>query len=176
MSRSSRSILTMRMACVDQDDMWNIWETEIPTPEGVDAEIDRRLALQFELTMLPFSVFVGGTLVGQTTFMNIDATVPRVEIGSTFLSSSVRRTGVNRKLKLLMLRHAFETEHVAVVEFRTHRLNMRSRRAIEGLGAQFDGILRSHQRLRDGTLRDTAVYSITAAEWPAVSAYLQSRP
>ncbi|MGR3435033.1 MAG: GNAT family N-acetyltransferase, partial [Shimia sp.] len=156
--------------CVSEGDLWRIWETTIPASDAVETEIARRLSLQTAGSMVPFSIFVSDTLVGQTTYMNIDRTVPRVEIGSTFLRPSAHRTGVNREMKRMMLAHAFETEGAEVVEFRTHRLNMRSRRAIEGLGAQFDGILRSHQRLRDGTLRDTAVYSITAAEWPAVSA------
>ncbi|MGR3468007.1 MAG: GNAT family N-acetyltransferase [Shimia sp.] len=162
-------------ACVFEGDLWRVWETTIPAPDAVEAEITRRLALLDAGSMVPFSVFQSDTLIGQTTYMNIDRSVPRVEIGSTFLRPSAHRTGANREMKRLMLAHAFEVESAEVVEFRTHRLNLRSRRAIEGLGAQFDGILRGHMRMPDGTLRDTAVYSITAAEWPTVRAYLDSR-
>jgi RimJ/RimL family protein N-acetyltransferase len=107
-----------------------------------------------------------------TTFMNIDAANRRVEIGSTWYRQSVQRGPLNTQCKLLLLTHAFETLDCIAVEFRTHVLNMQSRRAIERLGARLDGILRLHQILPNGTIRDTAVYSITAAEWPMVKAHL----
>src|SRR5512139_3538578 len=100
--------------------------------------------------------------------MNIDAVNRRVEIGSTWYARSVQRSALNTQCKRLLLGHAFDTLDCIAVEFRTHRLNVQSRRAIERLGAQLDGVLRAHQRSADGSLRDTAVYSITAAEWPAV--------
>jgi N-acetyltransferase len=96
----------------------------------------------------------------------------RVEIGSTWYAQRVQRSPLNTECKLMLLRHAFDTLDCIAVEFRTHRFNTQSRRAIERLGAQLDGILRSHQRAADGTLRDTAVYSITAAEWPTVRSHL----
>ncbi len=137
-------------------------------------EIDRRLDLQAQGSMLPFTVFdAGGQVAGMTTYMNIDATHRRVEIGSTWYAKRVQRTPLNTACKLLLLKHAFESLACIAVEFRTHRLNTQSRRAIERLGAQLDGILRAHQRAADGSLRDTAVYSITAAEWPAVRTNLQ---
>jgi RimJ/RimL family protein N-acetyltransferase len=108
-----------------------------------------------------------------TTYMHIDAVHKRVEIGSTWYAARVQRTPLNTECKLLLLEHAFDALDCIAVEFRTHRLNTQSRRAIERLGAQLDGILRSHQRAANGSLRDTAVYSITAAEWPAVKAHLQ---
>jgi RimJ/RimL family protein N-acetyltransferase len=113
-----------------------------------------------------------GKVVGMTTYMNIDALNKRVEIGSTWYAAAVQRSPLNTECKLMLLTHAFETLNCIAVEFRTHRLNTQSRRAIERLGAQLDGILRAHQRAANGTLRDTAVYSITAAEWPTVKAHL----
>jgi RimJ/RimL family protein N-acetyltransferase len=108
-----------------------------------------------------------------TPYMNIDATNRRVEIGSTWYGKSAQRGPLNTQCKLLLLRHAFETLNCIAVEFRTHFFNHQSRRAIERLGAKQDGILRSHQIAPNGTLRDTVVYSITAAEWPTVQAHLE---
>ena len=154
--------------------LWQLWYTTVPTAEGMAAEISRRLDLLAKGSMLPFSVFnAAGELVGMTTFMNIDLTFRRVEIGSTWYAASAQRTPLNTEAKLLLLGHAFETLDCIAVEFRTHRLNSASRRAIERLGAQLDGVLRAHSRGPDGTLRDTAVYSITAAEWPTVKSHLQ---
>jgi RimJ/RimL family protein N-acetyltransferase len=137
------------------------------------AEIARRLALQAAGSMLPFAVLdAAGTPVGMTTCMNIDAVHRRVEIGSTWYAGRTQRTALNTECKRMLLAHAFEALDCIAVEFRTHRFNTQSRRAIERLGAQLDGILRAHQRSPNGALRDTAVYSITAAEWPAVKAHL----
>ncbi len=136
-------------------------------------EIDRRLGLQASGSMLPWTVFdAAGQVVGMTTYMNIDATHRRVEIGSTWYAKSVQRSPLNTECKRMLLAHAFETLDCIAVEFRTHRLNTQSRRAIERLGAQLDGILRAHQRSPNGSVRDTAVYSITAPEWPTVKAHL----
>ena len=154
-------------------ELWRLWYTAVPSPQGMAAEIERRLALQRAGSMLPFTVFdAGSRVVGMTTYMNIDAAHRRVEIGSTWTGRSAQRGALNTQCKLLLLSHAFDTLDCIAVEFRTHRLNTRSRRAIERLGAQLDGILRAHARAADGSLRDTAVYSITAAEWPAVRAHL----
>lgn len=155
-------------------ELWRLWYTSIPSPDGMAAEIERRLALQAAGRMLPFTVLdAGGTPVGMTTYMNVDAVHRRVEIGSTWYARRVQRTPLNTECKLLLLAHAFDALDCIAVEFRTHRFNTASRRAIERLGAQLDGILRSHQRAADGTLRDTAVYSITAAEWPTVRSHLR---
>lgn len=155
-------------------DLWKLRVTVVPRPEAVAAEIERRLALHAQGEMLPFTVFdAEGRIVGMTTFMHIDALNRRVEIGSTWYAQRVQRTPLNTGCKLLLLTHAFETLDCIAVEFRTHRLNTPSRRAIERLGAQLDGMLRAHIRSPDGSLRDTAVYSITAAEWPAVKSHLQ---
>ena len=151
-------------------ELWKLWYTAVPSPEGMAAEIERRLSLP---TLCPFTVFdASGRIVGMTTYMNIDAANKRVDIGSTWTAASAQRTPLNTQCKRLLLAHAFDTLDCIAVEFRTHRLNTQSRRAIERLGAQLDGILRSHQRAADGSLRDTAVYSITAAEWPTVRAHL----
>jgi RimJ/RimL family protein N-acetyltransferase len=154
-------------------ELWKLWYTAIPSPEGMAAEIQRRLKLQAVGSMLPFSVLDStGRVVGMTTYMNIDALNRRVEIGSTWYAKSAQRSPLNTQCKRLLLAHAFEQLDCIAVEFRTHRLNTQSRRAIERLGAQLDGILRSHQCSPNGSLRDTAVYSITAAEWPVVKAHL----
>ncbi|HMM83868.1 MAG: GNAT family protein [Gammaproteobacteria bacterium] len=159
---------------VRDGELWRLWYTSIPSPEGMAAEIERRLAQHAAGRMLPFTVLdAGGTPVGMTTYMNVDAVHRRVEIGSTWYARRVQRTPLNTECKLLLLAHAFDTLDCIAVEFRTHRFNTASRRAIERLGAQLDGILRSHQRAADGTLRDTAVYSITAAEWPTVRSHLR---
>jgi len=158
---------------VRDGELWRLWYTSVPAPEHMGAEIERRLGLQTNGSMLPFTVFnAAGRIVGTTTYMNIDAVNKRVEIGSTWTARSAQRTPLNTECKRMLLAHAFERLDCIAVEFRTHRLNTQSRRAIERLGAQLDGILRAHSRSSDGTLRDTAVYSITATEWPAIRAHL----
>ena len=158
---------------VRDGELWKLWYTAIPEPEAMAAEIERRLALHRAGSMLPFAVLdAAGTPVGMTTFMNIDSVHQHVEIGSTWYARRVQRTPLNTECKRMLLAHAFETLDCIAVEFRTHRFNTQSRRAIERLGAQLDGILRNHQRAANGTLRDTAVYSITADEWATVRAHL----
>jgi RimJ/RimL family protein N-acetyltransferase len=154
-------------------ELYKLWYTSVPTPDAMEAEITRRLSLQNAGTMAPFTVLdATGRIAGMTTYMNIDQVHRRVEIGSTWYAARVQRTPLNTDAKLLLLTHAFETIGVLAVEFRTHFFNYQSRRAIERLGAKLDGILRNHQRAPNGTLRDTCVYSITAAEWPTVQAHL----
>lgn len=155
-------------------ELWQLWYTSVPSPEEMEAEIDRRLGLQRAGAMLPFTVLdAAGRVSGMTTFMNVDHRSPRVEIGSTWYARRVQRTPLNTECKLMLLRHAFDTLGCIAVELRTHRLNTASRRAIERIGAQLDGILRSHQIARNGTVRDTAVYSIIASEWPTVRGHLE---
>jgi RimJ/RimL family protein N-acetyltransferase len=155
-------------------ELWKLWYTFIPKPEAMAAEIERRLSLLARDSMLPFTVFdADGRISGMTTYMNVDAANRRVEIGSTWYARRVQRTPLNTECKLMLLAHAFDALDCIAVEFRTHRLNTQSRRAIERLGAQLDGMLRSHQISPNGSLRDTAVYSIVAAEWPTVRAHLQ---
>ena len=155
-------------------ELWKLWYTAVPSPEGMAAEIERRLGLLAKDAMLPFTVVdADGRIAGMTTYMNVDGPNRRVEIGSTWYARRVQRSALNTECKLMLLTHAFDTLNCIAVEFRTHRLNTQSRRAIERLGAQLDGILRSHQISPNGSLRDTAVYSIVAAEWPTVRAHLQ---
>ena len=162
------------VAATRDGELWKLWYTAIPSPEGMSTEIARRLDLQSKGSMLPFTTRdANGRVVGMTTYMNVDATHQRVEIGSTWTAASAQRGPFNTECKLLLLGHAFETLGCIAVEFRTHFFNQQSRRAIERLGAKLDGILRNHQRASNGTLRDTAVYSITAAEWPTVKAHLR---
>ena len=153
--------------------LWRLWYTAIPSPDGMETEIDRRLSLQKVGSMLPFTVFdAAGVIAGMTTYMNIDAGNRRVEIGSTWYASRVQRSALNTQCKLLLLTHAFERLDCIAVEFRTHFFNHQSRKAIERLGAKLDGILRNHQIGANGTLRDTVVYSIIAGEWPTVKQHL----
>jgi RimJ/RimL family protein N-acetyltransferase len=157
--------------------LWELWYTAVPAPQDMGAEIDRRLELQAAGTMLPFTArrTGSGEVLGMTTYMNADAGNRRVEIGSTWNRASAQRTGTNTESKLLLLGHAFETLGCLAVEFRTHWHNVQSRTAIAALGAKQDGVLRNHRRLPDGSLRDTVVFSITDAEWPAVRRGLQHR-
>jgi len=163
---------------VRDGELWNHWYTAIPTPEGMAAEIARRLDLQAQGSMCPFAVIdpASGQAVGMTTYMHIDATHRRVEIGSTWYRQSVQRSPLNTEAKRLLLAHAFEQLQCIAVEFRTHFFNQASRRAIERLGAKLDGVLRNHQinphPLAAGALRDTCVYSIIASEWLNVKAHL----
>jgi RimJ/RimL family protein N-acetyltransferase len=138
------------------------------------AEIERRLRLQAEGSMLPFAVLdpLSRKAVGMTTYMHADAVNRRLEIGSTWYRRSVHRTPLNTQCKLLLLCHAFEALGCIAVEFRTHFFNHESRRAIERLGAKLDGVLRQHMRAGDGSLRDTCVYSVIASEWPSVKSNL----
>jgi RimJ/RimL family protein N-acetyltransferase len=159
-------------------ELWRLWYTAIPTPQGVAAEITRRLGLQDQGSMLPFAVIenASGKAVGLTTYMNIDNGNRRVEIGSTWYRRRVQRTALNTECKLLLLQHAFEQLQCIAVEFRTHFFNQQSRAGIERLGAKLDGVLRSHQVNphpdAKGSLRDTCVYSVIAPEWPMVRAHL----
>jgi RimJ/RimL family protein N-acetyltransferase len=141
------------------------------------AEIETRLSQEAAGTMLPFAVRHNhtGRVVGMTTYLNVEPDVPRVEIGATWTAQWVHRTGVNAESKLLLLTHAFDVLGCLAVEFRTHWHNQQSRAAITRLGAKQDGVLRNHRRMPDGSLRDTVVFSITDAEWPAVRAGLQHR-
>ena len=155
-------------------ELHRLWYTLVPKPDDVGAEIERRLALRKSGSMLPFSVIdrSSGKAVGMTTYMNIDAANRRIEIGSTWYRKAVQRTPLNTECKLLLLQHAFEELDCIAVEFRTHFINFQSRRAIERLGAKFDGLLRAHMIMENGTIRDTAVYSIIQPEWPTVKANL----
>ena len=164
------------VAAASDGRLWELWYTSVPSTATMGGAIETLLAEQAAGIRLPFTVRRrGGPVVGMTTYLNIEADVPRLEIGSTWTAAAAQRTGVNAESKLLLLGHAFETLGCLAVEFRTHWHNRQSRAAIERLGAKQDGVLRSHRRMPDGSLRDTVVYSITAAEWPAVRSGLRAR-
>lgn len=156
--------------------LWEQWNTMVPSPESMASDIERRLRLQDAGSMVPFTVrrVADGRVVGATTFMNIDASVPRVEIGSTWTARSAQRTGLNTEAKLLLLTHAFENWGCVRVELRTHALNAQSRRAIERIGGQLEGVLRQHMRLPNGLLRDTAQYAILDRDWPTIRLHLRA--
>jgi RimJ/RimL family protein N-acetyltransferase len=159
---------------VRDGELWKLWYTTIPSPDNMGAEIERRLSLQAAGTMLPFAVrhLESGRVVGMTTYMHIDAPNRRLEIGSTWYAQHVQRGPLNTECKRMLLAHAFDTLGCNAVEWRTHSMNFASRRAIERLGAKLDGILRSHVVMANGSVRDTAAYSVVASEWPAVRANL----
>jgi RimJ/RimL family protein N-acetyltransferase len=165
------------IVAVHDGELWKLWYTSVPRPESMMHEIERRLDLQAKGSMLPFTIRRKdtGAVCGMTTYMNIDAQHNRVEIGSTWYAQSAQRTGINTEAKFLLLRHAFEDCGCIAVEFRTHFMNRQSRAAIERLGAKQDGILRNHQRMPDGSFRDTVVYSIIESEWPMVRRHLQHK-
>jgi RimJ/RimL family protein N-acetyltransferase len=168
-------------AAVQDGELWKLWYTNIPTPGNMRREIERRLQLREQGSMLPFAVLENSTgrAVGMTTYMNIDAVNRRVEIGGTWYRRRVQRSGLNTECKLMLLTRAFEQCGAIAVEFRTHLFNRQSRAGIERLGARLDGVLRQHQITANGTLRDTCVYSIISSEWPTVKTHLSyqlSRP
>ena len=170
---SMEHAVALKLAAQDGE-LWRLWYTSVPAPDRMEAEIRRRLGLWEAGSMLPFTVIepASGQAVGMTTYMNVDTANRRVEIGSTWYGARVQRTPLNTEAKLLLLEHAFEALGCIAVEFRTHWMNRKSRAAIERLGAKLDGVLRSHVVSPNGTLRDTCVYSIIAAEWPTVKAHL----
>ncbi|WNG81166.1 GNAT family protein [Mycobacterium sp. ITM-2016-00316] len=147
-------------------DTGDLWFTNVPTPDTAAAWVQTRLADPHGFTFVVRSL--DGTVIGSTSYLNIDGPNRRLEIGATWYATTARRTGVNTEAKLLLLTHAFEVLDCVAVEFRTHFFNATSRAAIERLGAKLDGVLRSHQLLADGSRRDTVVYSILDIEWPAV--------
>lgn len=168
-------------ACARDGELWNIRVTSVPAPGETAAYIATALKGQADGHMLPFVVRDAATsrIVGTTRYHDIVAAVERLEIGYTWYARSVQRTHVNTSAKLMLLTHAFEALGAQVVGWRTDNFNFASQRAIERLGAKKDGVLRHHALRRDGTVRDTVMYSVTAGEWPEVKAHLQhllSRP
>ncbi|EQA64021.1 GNAT family N-acetyltransferase [Leptospira alexanderi] len=155
-------------------ELWKLWFTSVPSPDQMKFWIETALQEQEQKQSLPFIVQrkADRKIIGSTRYMNIEKTDRRLEIGSTWYSKEFQKTFVNTECKLLLLEHAFENLNCIAVEFRTHRLNQNSRRAIERLGAVLDGILRNHRTMPNGTLRDTAVYSIISNEWPTIKSHL----
>ena len=160
---------------VDDGGIGAINYVSVPGRDGIPAWVEQALALRDAGQQLPFAIVAGNRVVGSTRFYDIDMSVPTLAIGHTFHAASVWRSHVNTANKRLMLGHAFDTLAAQSVFFHTSHLNLRSQAAIERLGASKDGILRAHRRHKDGSLRDTHTYSITAPEWPAVRARLDAR-
>ncbi len=173
---SQQHAAELSLACQDGN-LFDLWYTWVPSPETMETEINRRLELYAAGTMVPFATIdrASGKAIGMTTFMNIKLANRKVEIGSTWLAQSFQATAINPEAKLLMLGYAFETLGCNAVELRTHEQNLQSRAAIEKLGAKLDGILRSDMVMANGSIRNTAVYSITKEEWPEVSQKLRFR-
>lgn len=157
--------------------LWELWFTSVPTAEETAGYIAQALAGQAAGTMLPWAVrdLVTGTIVGSTRYHDIVAPADRVEIGWTWYAASRQRSHVNTACKLLLFTHAFEDLGCAVVGLRTDNFNFASQRAIEALGAKKDGVLRHHWPRRDGSVRDSVIYSLLAGEWPEVRKHLAAR-
>ena len=154
-------------------ELWRLWYTSVPDPDGMAAYVEKALALRDAGTALPWAVLdADGEVVGSTRYGNVDADNKRVEIGWTWSAKRGQRTALNTEAKLLLLTHAFETLDCAAVEFRTSWFNHASRNAIARLGAKQDGVLRKHMRMADGQHRDTVVFSIIDGEWPMVKRHL----
>jgi len=170
----------LRAAATDGE-LWNIRVTSVPEPEHTRRYIEDALAMRAAGNRLAFCVTEtdSGKVLGSTSFHDILPAVKRVEIGYTWYAKSAQRSHVNTTCKLLLLTHAFETLACNVVGWRTDNFNLASQAAIERLGAKKDGVIRGHALRRDGTIRDTVMYSLRAGEWPEVKAqllYLLNKP
>ncbi len=157
--------------------LWELWFTSVPAPDEVDRYVADALAGQRAGHMLPWAVRETGSgeIVGTTRYHDIVAAIDRVEIGWTWYASRWQKSHVNTACKLLLLTHAFEVLRCAVVGLRTDNFNFASQRAIAALGAKRDGVLRHHQARRDGTVRDSVMFSILESEWPDVKRHLATR-
>ena len=166
----------LRVAASDGE-LWNLWFTAVPEPDKVGAYIAAALEGQQAGHMLAWVVreTTSGNVIGSTRYHDIVAAIDRVEIGYTWYARSWQRTHVNTACKLLLFQHGFETLGCAVVGLRTDNFNFASQRAIERLGAKKDGVIRHHQARRDGSARDSVMYSVLKAEWPDVKRHLLLR-
>ena len=162
---------------VRDGELWRLWFTVVPDPTQVESYVAAALDGQHAGHMLPWAVreLTTDTIVGTTRYHDIVAAIDRVEIGYTWYAKRWQRSHVNTACKLLLLQHAFETLGCKVVGLRTDNFNFASQRAIEALGAKKDGVLRHHQARRDGTARDSVMYSILATEWRDVKRHLELR-
>jgi RimJ/RimL family protein N-acetyltransferase len=158
-------------------ELWRLWFTSVPAPDETRAYIADALAGQRDGHMLPWAVrdVSSGDVIGSTRYHDVVPRIDRVEIGYTWYAQSRQRSHVNTVCKLLLLEHAFDEVGCKVVGLRTDAFNFRSQRAIEALGAKKDGVLRHHAARRDGTVRDSVMYSILAAEWRDVKRHLELR-
>ncbi len=161
-------------AAARDGELWKLRITSVPAP-GEEADyIEAALKGHEQGHMLPLVVLgTDGQVIGTTRYHDIVPAVERLEIGYTWYARSVQRTDVNTTCKLLLMTHAFEVLGAQLVGWRTDNYNFASQRAIERLGAKKDGVLRHHALRRDGTVRDTVMYSLAAGEWPEVKAHLQ---
>lgn len=165
------------LAAAGDGELWRLWFTSVPLPEETHAYISAAHAGQDAGHMLPWAVrdLATGTIVGSTRYHDIVPAIDRVEIGYTWYARRCQKTHVNTACKWLLLGHAFEALACRVVGFRTDNFNFASQAAIAALGAKKDGVIRHHAARRDGTVRDTVMYSILAAEWPDVKRHLELR-
>jgi RimJ/RimL family protein N-acetyltransferase len=166
----------LRQAASDGN-LWELWFTAVPEPDKVDAYIATALAGQAAGHMLPWVVRqeASGPIIGSTRYHDVVPAIDRVEIGYTWYAKRHQRTHVNTACKLLLFKHAFEKMGCAVVGLRTDNFNFASQRAFERLGAKKDGVIRHHQARRDGSARDSVMYSVLAQEWPDVKRHLLLR-
>jgi RimJ/RimL family protein N-acetyltransferase len=157
--------------------LWELWVTSVPEPGAMRAYVNAALHGQRDGIMLPWVVrdLSTSAIIGTTRYHDIVAAIDRVEIGYTWYAESRQRSNVNTTCKLLLLEHAFDRLGCKVVGLRTDNFNFRSQRAIEALGAKKDGVLRHHAARKDGTVRDSVMYSILAAEWRDVRRHLELR-
>ena len=169
-------------AAAADGELWKLRVTSVPDPDDTRGYVERALAMREQGNRLPFVVVDlenDGRIIGSTSYHDIVPVVDRLEIGWTWYAKSVQRSHVNTCAKLLLLTHAFETLNAKLVGWRTDNYNFASQQAIERLGARKDGVLRHHAVRRDGTVRDTVMYSLAAGEWPEVKAHLlyqQNKP
>ena len=178
MTRERADVLAAALGVAAADGaMWESKVTSIPRPEAARAYVDQALAELERGVSMPFVTIdrASGKVVGSTRYMNIEAPHRRLEIGTTWIGKSFQRTAINTEAKYLLLKHVFETLDCVAVDLRTHEKKLQSRAAIERLGAKLDGIMRNHRIQPDGSLRNTASYSIIDTEWPAVKARLEAR-
>ena len=164
---------SLRAAAADGE-LWKLRITSVPEPEQTRAYIESALQMRAEGHRFAFAVTEAATgrVLGSTSFHDILPAVKRVEIGYTWYAQSVQRSHVNTTCKLLMMGHAFDTLGCHVVGWRTDNYNFASQKAIERLGAKKDGVIRGHALRRDGTIRDTVMYSMRSGEWPEARAQL----
>jgi RimJ/RimL family protein N-acetyltransferase len=165
------------VAAASDGKLWELWFTSVPEPGAVTNYIRDAVKGHGDGHMLPWAVrdLATNTIVGSTRYHDIVPAIDRVEIGWTWYAQRCQRTNVNTTCKLLLLEHAFDTLGCAVVGLRTDNFNVRSQKAIEGIGAKKDGVLRHHQARRDGTVRDSVMYSILKEEWRDVRRHLELR-
>jgi RimJ/RimL family protein N-acetyltransferase len=162
-------------AAAADGELWNLRFTSVPDPDDTRGYVERALAMRDQGNRLPFVVVDlenDDRIIGSTSYHDIVPAIDRLEIGWTWYAKSTQRSHVNTGAKLLLLMHAFETLGAKLVGWRTDNYNFASQKAIERLGAKKDGVLRHHALRRDGTVRDTVMYSLAAGEWPEVKAHL----